>query len=661
MGLDKSFIISRFYFVAALLMLFILGIVIKLINIQIVEGDYYRGLAAQKTVKTHKIAANRGNIYSADGSLLATSVQKYTLRFDAISPSKEDFDKYVHALADSLALVLEHDSEHYRNLLIRARTKRNRYLLIASRLNYSDFLRVKKFPLFNKGPYRGGLIVKQESVREYPAGTMAKRTIGYDRVDPDGIRIGKGIEWSFKNFLAGQEGKQLMQKMAKNQWKPMRDENLIEPKDGLDLFTTIDIHIQDIAHHALLEQLNKYEADHGCVVVMETKTGHIKAISNLGRNQKGHYVERLNYAIQETFEPGSTFKLMSLMALIEDNLADTSTVFDSKGGQIKIYKNYINDSQKEGYGKISLARAFELSSNTVIVSAVHQNYKNDPKKFLSHIYNCRLHQAFDLQIKGAAEPFIPNPTDKKNWSGLSLPWMSWGYGISLTPLHTLTFYNAIANNGVMVKPMFVTQIKNWNKPFITYETEVLNPKICSQATINKLKPMLENVVKKGTANNLFSKNISLAGKTGTTKNAYNPEDKHYVSSFVGYFPVNAPKYSCIVVIHRPNEKFGVYGGDVSGPVFKKIAQKIYVNTPQKTLISDTLRFKKLEDNYAKFFRDFNPNSIPNLVGFEVMDAVAIAENMGLKVKINGLGKVKNQSIVPGSKLHLNQTLYLETL
>ncbi len=659
MGLEKSFISSRFYFVAAFLLLLIFGILIKLTNIQLVEGEYYRKLAAQKTIQTHTIAANRGNIYSSDGSLLATSIQKYTIRFDAVSPSKKDFDEHLSPLADSLANLLGKESVYYRNLLIKSRTNKNRYLPIASKLNYADFMRLKKFPLFKKGPYKGGLIVEQSSEREYPTGMIAQRTIGYDKLDATGIRTGKGIEWSFREYLTGNDGKQLMQKMAKGQWKPIRDENLIEPKDGLDLHTTLNIHIQDIAHHALLEQLNYYEADHGCVVVMEIKTGHIKAISNLGRNKNGAYVERLNYAVQETFEPGSTFKLLSLMALLEDNVADTSSVFDSNDGQIKIYNEFINDSKKGGYGKISLAKAFEVSSNTVIVSAVNQHYKNNPKKFINHIHKAGLHQPLDLQLRGAAMPYIPSPDDKKNWSGLSLPWMSWGYGILLSPLHTLTFYNAIANDGVMVKPQFVEEIKDWNKSVKKFEPEIINERVCSQETINKLKPLLENVVKKGTATNLYSKNLPLAGKTGTTKNAYQADNKHYVSSFVGYFPANEPKYSCIVVVNKPNEKYGVYGADVSGPVFKKIAQKIYVNSPQKNIVSDSIKPKNIEKNYNKYYTSFQENIMPNLVGFEMMDAMSIAENMGIKVKINGIGKVKKQSIASGSKINTNQILYLE--
>lgn len=659
MELNKAYIPSRFYAVAAVLLLMITGIVIKLTNIQFVEGEYYRGLAAQKTIKTHMIPANRGNVYSSDNSLLATSIPKYNIRFDAVAPSKEDFDANLSALSDSLAKILNKNNEEVKTLLVKSRNNNSRYVLLAKKLSYADYVRVKKFPLFNKGAYKGGFIVEQETVREYPVGLIAQRTVGYDKIDPDGIRIGKGIEWSFKDYLTGRDGKQLMQKMAKGQWKPIRDDNILEPKDGFDIYTTIDLHIQDVAHYALLEQLKKYEADHGCAVVMETKTGHIKAISNLGRNSLGQYVERLNYAIQETFEPGSTFKLLSLMALLEDKHVDTTTVFNSNGGQIKIYNEFVRDSKIGGYGSISMARAMEVSSNTVVVQAVNKHYKSNPKQFLNHVYRAGFHKPLDIQLKGAAEPYIPSPEDKKNWSGLSLPWMSWGYGISLTPLHTLTFYNAIANDGVMVNPIFVSEIKDMNKTIHKFDTEVINPKLCSQETIQKIKPILENVVKRGTASKLYSSKFSMAGKTGTTKNDYQIDDKHFVSSFVGYFPADDPKYSCIVVIHKPNEKYGVYGGDVSGPVFKKIAQKVYVNSPNNSKIKIESVPKKLEKQYKNYYTLLNQEKVPNLVGLDVMDAVAILENKGIKVKINGVGKVKKQSIPSGNEFVSYTTMYLE--
>ena len=381
-------------------------------------------------------------------------------------------------------------------------------------LSYTEYMKIKGFPLFNLGAYKGGIIIEQKTVREHPIGQIAERTIGYERKMPEGYSDGKGIEWAYREYLNGKDGKILKQKIAKGQWKPIRDVNEVEPQDGYDVISTIDVYIQDIAHHALLKQLEEYEADHGCVVVMETKTGHVKAISNLGRATDGTYYETTNYAYAESHEPGSTFKLVDLMAILEDKVADTSTVYDSHGGIITYSGRKVRDSHEGGYGKISLARGFEVSSNTVMVQAVYNNYKNNPTKFVNHINSYGLNKKLGLAFKGEGMPFIPQPSDK-NWSNISLPWMAFGYGVSVTPLQTLTFYNAVANNGVMVKPQLVSEIKAWNKTIKKYDTEVMNPRICSPETLRKVKAVLANVVKKGTGSKLYSKDFSMAGKTGT--------------------------------------------------------------------------------------------------------------------------------------------------
>jgi cell division protein FtsI (penicillin-binding protein 3) len=377
--------------------------------------------------------------------------------------------------------------------------------------------------------------------------------------------------------------------------------NEIDPQDGYDVISTIDVFIQDIAHHALLKQLTDYEADHGCVVVMETKTGQIQAISNLGRAGDGSYYETTNYAVAESHEPGSTYKLVDLMVLLDDKKIDTSAVFDRKGGLITYNGKKVEDSHRGGPQKISLARGFEISSNTVLVQAVYNNYKNNPSEFVNHLNKYGLNKPLGLSIKGEGKPFVPQPSDK-NWSNLSLPWMAFGYGVSITPLQTLTFYNAVANNGVMVKPQFVSEIKEWNKTIKKYNTEVMNQKICSQETISKLHAVLENVVKKGTGSKLYSKDFSMAGKTGTAQVNYHKAGKeglYYASSFVGYFPADKPKYSCIVVVHKPNTaNNNYYGADVAGPVFKRIAQKIFTDAPSTNEIKNIDRkILKQENSY----------------------------------------------------------------
>jgi cell division protein FtsI (penicillin-binding protein 3) len=526
-------------------------------------------------------------------------------------------------------------------------------------------MRIKSFPLFKLGIYKGGIIIEQKTVRKHPIGEIAQRTIGYERITPEGLPDGKGIEWAFRKYLNGKDGKVLKQKIAKGQWKPIRDVNEVEPQDGYDVISTIDVYIQDIAHHALLEQLEKYKADHGCVIVMETKTGQVKAISNLGKVAEEIYSETTNYAIAESHEPGSTYKLADLMTLLEDKKVDTSAVYNTNGGVVTYFGKKVVDSHEGGYGSISLAKGFEKSSNTVMVQAVYNNYKNNPSQFVNRLNSYGLNSRLGLPFQGEGKPYIPQPTDK-TWSNISLPWMAFGYGVSITPLQTLTYYNAVANNGEMVKPQFVSEIKEWNRTVVKFNKKVINPKICSQETILKLKAVLENVVKRGTASKLYSKDFSMAGKTGTAQANYGTNggaDKHYISSFVGYFPADAPKYSCIVVVHDPDaSNNNYYGADVAGPVFKRIAQKIFTDSPTRNEVKNLDKKNPTQEkNYSDYYvkSQEKKNVIPNLKGMSGMDAVALLGNLKVKVKIIGVGKVKKQSINPGVAITSEATITLE--
>jgi cell division protein FtsI (penicillin-binding protein 3) len=665
MAVEDKNISYRIYIVAVAVFLMAIGIVVKLTNIQWVEGDHYRKLAKERTVKNFVIPANKGNIYSADGSLLATSIPNYNIRFDAVAPKSENFEKNVKGLSDSLSKLLGKSADFFQSELRKARANKSRYFLVAKDLSFTQYMKIKSFPLFNLGSNKGGIITEQFTVREHPIGIIAERTIGYERFDDKGILTRVGIEGAFGKYLNGKDGKILKQKIAKGQWKPIRDVNEVDPQDGYDVISTIDVYIQDIAHHALLKQLEDYQADHGCVVVMETKTGQVKAISNLGRANDGSYYETINYAIAESHEPGSTYKLADLMTLLEDKKIDTSAVFDSHGGEITYSGKKVRDSHTGGYGKITLARGFEVSSNTVMVQAVYNNYKNDPAQFVNHLNSYGLNKRLGLPFQGEGFPYVPQPTDKK-WSNISLPWMAFGYGVSITPLQTLTFYNSVANNGVMVKPQFISEIKEWNKSIKKFDTEVINPKVCSQETINKVKAVMLNVVKKGTAKSLYSKDFSMAGKTGTAAAGYGTNggnDKYYISSFVGFFPAENPKYSCIVVVHKPNtSNNNYYGADVAGPVFKRIAQKIFTDAPSTNQIKNIDKKNiKQENNYNQYFvkAELKQNLIPNVKGMSGMDAVALLENLKLKVKVIGIGKVRNQSLQAGQNLIKNSIIILE--
>jgi cell division protein FtsI (penicillin-binding protein 3) len=667
MAVDDKNISYRIYLVAFAILLMALAIAFKLTNIQWVEGSYYRQLAKERTVRNFVIPANKGNVYSSDGSLLATSIPNYVIRFDAKAPKGEVFEDNVKMLSDSLATVLGKPSNWYLNELRKARATNNRYYLIARDLSYTDYMKIKGFPLFKLGAYKGGIIVEQKTVREHPIGKIAERTIGYERKNSNGTVEGRGIEWAYKDYLNGKDGKILKQKIAKGQWKPIRDINEVDPQDGYDVISTIDVYIQDIAHHALLKQLKDYEADHGCVVVMETKTGHVKAISNLGRGSDGTYYETTNYAVTESHEPGSTFKLVDLMAILEDKVADTSTVYDTHGGEVRYSGKVVRDSHKGGYGKISLGRGFELSSNTVLVQAVYDNYKNNPSKFVDHVNSYGLNKKLNMDFKGEGRPFIPQPTDK-SWSNISLPWMAFGYGVSVTPMQTLAFYNAVANNGVMIKPRFVSEIKEWNRTIKKMDVEVINPKICSNETLLKLKAVLQNVVRRGTASKLYSKDFSMAGKTGTAAVNYSKDGgsgKYYASSFVGYFPADKPKYSCIVVVHKPSTvNNNYYGADVAGPVFKRIAQKIFTDIPSTNEIKNlNKKISKQEKNYNTYFAKMQKQDgeMPNVKGMPAMDAIALLENLDLNVKVVGVGKVKSQSLQAGVNIVKNTTITLELL
>jgi len=666
-AVNEKDILNRLYFVTGCMFIFGVAVVFKLLTIQFVQGDKYRALAEKIASKEMVIPANRGNVYSANGDLLATSIPKYDIRLDLLTPTNKRFEKHVNELADSLSVYFGKKPSYYVQKLRKERKNKNRYFLLARDIGYSDYLWFRSLPLLKLGAYKGGIIVEQNTKREYPLGGVAQRTIGYERKDANGNITRPGIDGAFGGtYLKGEDGLRLKQKIGKGQWKPILDYDQKEPKDGYDVYTTIDVNIQDIAHHALLEQLEKYKADHGCVVVMEVETGEIKAISNLGRNSAGYYYERLNYAVGESHEPGSTFKLMALTAALEDKKVDTSDVVDTKKGVLSFYGKKVRDSKYGGYGKITLSKAFEVSSNTGLVTAIDKAYRKKPSEFIDRLYAMSLNSDLDLPIIGEPKPIIPDPRIKnKRWSGIALQWMAYGYGVSFTPLQTLTFYNAIANNGEMVKPKFLKEVKEFDRVIEPFKKEIINPQICSKETVAKVKQLLKNVVEKkhGTGHSLYSENFSMAGKTGTCQKDYKNKDKlAYISSFAGFFPAENPKYSCIVVIHEPDKSVGYYGADVSGPVFKKVAQKIFTDTP----IKDELN--SLDVNIAKIDKSFDAYNeksrtyktiMPSVIGMPVMDAVALLENMGLKVKFTKTGKVKSQSIAKGVKVKANQNITLE--
>lgn len=634
-------IMSRTYIVAVFLFVFAIVLVGKLVYIQWAQGEYYVAKLEESTLKSVVLDASRGNIYADDGSILATTVPRYELRWDAKVVSKSLFDMQKDSLAQGLALLLGGTKTAFLKKIESAKKRNNRYWLIAKNLTYSQYQTIKDLPIFNLPLYKGGLIVEQQLVREHPLGKVAERTVGYEHRDRTGYYLRVGLEGAFGQYLKGEPGQRLKQKIANGQWKPINDNNEKEPTAGFDLHTTLNVNMQDIAHKALLQQLETFEADHGTVVVMETGTGDVKAIVNLGRTSKGTYYEKLNYAVGEAHEPGSTFKLMAMIAALEDGVVDVNDWIKTGKGELTFFNKYkVRDSKRGGYGTLTAGKVFEVSSNTGIVKIVYDNYKNRPRQFVDRLYEMGLNKPLGISIKGEAVPKIPYPTDK-SWDGLDLPWMAYGYGVALTPLQILTFYNAIANDGEMVKPKFLKQISRLgNSPEKTFGKEILNPAICSAETVKKVQKMMFNVVDKkwGTAHRIKDKDLQLAGKTGTCQVDYTTNSVQYVSSFVGYFPADAPKYSCIVVIHKPNKKKGYYGATVAAPVFKNIAKKIYTNTPREVFVSNNALMALERDPKAA------EATIPNLVGMTRKEAEAVAKKHGLELEITGRGVVVRQSL-----------------
>ena len=646
--MNSKYFNFRFYFIVTALVLLSVILLSKLIYIQLVEGDEYKRVANERTLKNIVVKPIPGNIYSDDQSLLATSVSKYELRWDSKVVSDKNFKKFKEKLAKGISEITQKDFLTTKKNLEDTRKKGKRYWLVGKNLTYSQQKALKDLPLFNLPSYKGGLIIEQKVMRERPLGKIAERTIGYNRPDSDGTFIRVGLEGAYANVIQGKEGYRLKRKIANGSWKSINNTNEKEPKEGYDIHTTININFQDIVHNSLLEQLEKYDAESGTAVLMEVETGGIKAISNLGVTSGKKYFEKLNYAVGFAQEPGSTFKLMSIIAALEDGVVKPTDIIKTGNGERVIYGKKVKDSKVGGYGSIPLSKVFEVSSNTGIVKVIYDNYKDNPKKFVDRIYNMGLHKSLGIPIKGEAKPKIPYPTDKE-WSGISLPWMAWGYGVSLTPLQILTFYNAIANNGVMVKPKFLDKIGHLGlEPHIKFSKEILNPSICSKTTLSAVKKMLFNVVDKdwGTANNIKDLSFSIAGKTGTTQTAYNTSSVEYISSFVGYFPAENPKYSCIIVINKPNKDIGYYGAQVAAPVFKKIAKKIYTGIAKEAEISMS-NLKIIENKLFK-----SDKILPNMIGAETMDAIAFLEKRKIKVQIKGKrGKIKEQSVAPGTPLN----------
>lgn len=690
--------------------LFALGILYKICIIQFAEGDHWRAKAEAFTTKVEDMEAVRGNIFDANGALLATSLPYYEVAVDINAPSITD--KLYKANRDSLALLMSglfHDKspKEYLKIFNRARKAGDRYVLLKRNVSYKDLQALKTFPIFRRGR-RGGLVTLQTNRRERPFQMLAGRTIGMSR---QGIKP-VGLEGAFDTVLKGVSGKRLMQKIAGDVWRPINDESEVESIDGSDLYTTIDINLQDVATHALLKTLLKNGASHGCAVLMEVKTGEIKAIANLSRTDSMNYAESFNYAVGYATEPGSTFKLASLLAVIDDYNVSLDEKINVGNGQCTYFDKTVRDAHAPEAPVLSLQRVFETSSNVGVSKIITKYYSKNPQQFVSKINSFHLGQPLGLAIPGEGIPLIKQPRGP-NWSGVTLPQMSYGYETLITPLQTLTLYNAVANNGKMVKPRFVKEIKRNGVTVKKFETEVMDEQIVKKETIVKARKMLEGVVTNGSGKPLNITAFKVGGKTGTAaiaragtrrgsgRTAYGDVgDRSYQASFVGYFPADNPLYTCIVVINSPSN--GVYyGAAVAGPVFKEIAEKVYsgslnciepVNNRRELITkapgvitgrSEELAYltktfsipaaatepgkyvyraagdsSRINYSESKIESQLKKGVMPNLQGLSAKDALHLLENNGVNVKLLGFGSVKKQSIEAGQKFNKGMKITL---
>ena len=643
--------------ISAFLALFALAVLVKLYVVSIRDGAELREAARDRVVQQRTVQASRGNIYSSDGQLLATSMPVYELRWDASLVNQEHFDKSINKTAIGLQLLLpERSAWEWLTYLKEQQSEQKRYALIAKNLSFSMYRRVRELPLFDGGPFEYGLIAEERYTRLMPLGMMAERTIGYWRPDAKA-----GLEATFNKVLGGQNGLRWMQHFGKGQWKPLEANYEVEPRDGADIETTLDTRIQDIAHRALLQRLVQFQAEHGSVIVMEVATGKIRAMVNLGReNGDSTYTELRNYAVWERTEPGSTFKFAALLAALEDGVVDTATKVDTDGGVYMVYGKKVNDSHKGGYGVISLGRALEVSSNTGVVKAIYPKYAANPQEFIDRLYQMGLGEKTGIEVNGESKPFIPQPGSGR-WSGTTLPWMMFGYGVQCTPLQTLVFYNALANDGKMVRPRLWERTIDRGQVVAESEVEYIRSSIASKENVAKVRNLMENVVLRGTATNIRLDSLKLAGKTGTCQLEYwNPERMGYQASFAGYFPADNPKYSCVVVVSRPIKSMGYYANVVAAPVFQDIAVGITrfipdEQAPPKGYWTEGLenvaqkQSASSEKQWAEAEADLERGTMPNWTGWKATDALRLLERKGYTVQTKGNGRVRSWNPGVGRK------------
>lgn len=684
-----------------------LGIVVlsRAVYIQRVQGDYWKKMSNNQHLKYFDVNAERGSIYSEDGNMLSTSIPVFDVYVDFGADGLREKDgKRFYDNLDSLSYSLaslfqDRTKASYRKLLLAAYKKRARYYSLKKKISFEDYQVLRDFPLVEQGRNKSGFIIDVRDNRVNPYVLLANRTIGLSRGDTS---RNVGLERSYDSVLKGQTGRRLMRYMA-GAYVPV-DGGEIEPENGKDIITTIDTYMQDVAENALMKMMVQNNSLHGTCIVMETATGKIKAIANLGKSGND-YIEDYNYGLGKKTEPGSVFKLATLLSLLEDKHVDTGSIVDCEGGLKSFYGLKIRDSHS-GTHKITVKEAFAESSNVAFASLADQYYHDNPQAFYDHLHKLRLDTITGIDIVGAAAPLIKKPSGKY-WTKFTIPFMAHGYEELVTPLHMLMLYNAVANNGKMMKPYLVNSINEMGTVVQSFQPQVLVDKICSEETLGKLKGCLLAVLESdhGTGHELNKAVYKFAGKTGTAVTAmdnrgYNKGNKIYQSAFIGYFPADKPQYSIAVVIQNTRESKLVYGGSVSGPVFREVADRIYAakfsNTPSYVLqdridsniymsyglkpdlnkIVNIFNYTSIDSASAGKWRTFSVQNkkaelntaynmqvaskkVPDVTGLGLKDAVYLLENMGLKVVASGRGKVIHQSLAQDADFNKGQAINIQ--
>jgi cell division protein FtsI (penicillin-binding protein 3) len=697
----KRDILWRVYLSYLLVIVACIAIFGKAVYIQQVQGPKWRSMSDSLHQHIDSIEAERGTIFSEDGQMLSTSIPQFDLFIDfrvewLHEKSGVHFRDNVDSLSYYLAdLFKDQTQDAYKKMLQQAYRDKEAYFELHKKTTYREYEQLRKFPLFKDGRYKSGLIVNERNIRLNPFGQLAYRTIGLDR---EFKKV--GLEKTYDSLLKGREGKQWVRTIAGGVRVPITDEYIVEPETGKDIVSTIDVFIQEITENALMKMMVKNDAEHGCAIVMETKTGKIKAMANLGRSSNGGYFEMENYAIKST-EPGSTFKLATMMALLEDKKVTLNDMVDLEGGVWKVAGQTVYDSEQSGHRGVTVKQAFELSSNVGMAKLASVAYAAHPSQFINDLIKMRFDSVTGIDLVGEGKPDIFKPNERR-WGPTVLPWMAFGYNILISPLQTLSLYNAVANNGKMMRPYLVSSIRDEGVLLKSIDPTVVREKVCSDQTLKMLQSCLEGVCIEGTGKELFKGSLfPVAGKTGTAliangKMAYS--EKIYQSSFAGYFPADNPQYTCVVVIKNKPHAAVFYGAAVAGPVFKEIADRLY-STYVKGNNSPTLKQAKSDSallQYAGYKKDIkrvmaslkmpisdssynasyttvygdqrnmtavnkivDDKTMPELKGMGLKDAVYICENMGLRLNVRGKGKVGAQSILAGQTINKGQLVQLE--